>query len=351
MKKKEPIEISYDQKREADIQLKSLQKQIDYDTKDYPIEVIVSKFKKGEFFIPDYQRKFVWKDKHKTSFIESVLLGLPIPFMFFGDCNDGKMEIIDGAQRVQTLSAFVHDELVLSSLPKLTKLRDFRFSDLFEGQQRKFLNKTLRVIVLEESTPSEIRQDIFNRINTSGIKANESEIRRGSYPGKLTNFIDKCAKNDLFVKLCPVTKSQEDRHERFELLLRFFAYVNEYTNFDHRVADFLNDFVIKNQNTFDETSYLEDFERTINFVSKYFPFGFAKSKTAKTTPRVRFEAISVGVALALRINPNLKVKSVDWLYSEEFKHHTTSDASNNQGRLKARVEYVRDQLLKDAVHD
>lgn len=343
--------ISYEQKQAADIQLKALQKQIDYDTKDYPVELIVSKFGKEEFFIPGYQREFVWKDKNKASFIESVLLGLPIPFMFFGNRDDEKMEIIDGAQRVQTLVAFINDQLVLSSLPKLTCLKDFRFTDLSEAQQRRFLNKTMRVIVLDESTPKDIRQDIFNRINTSGIKANESEVRRGSYPGKLTDFIDQHTKNNLFVKLCPVTESQNDRHERFELLLRFFAYVNSYTSFDHSVTGFLDDFLIAHQNIFDEQSYLDDFNRTLQFVDAHFPCGFAKSKTARTTPRVRFEAISVGVALALRINPNLKVASIDWLSSDRFKELTTSDASNNQGKLKERVEYVRDQLLKDAKNE
>ncbi|MFZ3130606.1 MAG: hypothetical protein WA125_05745, partial [Desulfosporosinus sp.] len=206
-------------------------------------------------------------------------------------------------------------------------------------------------IVLNESTPKDIRQDIFNRINTSGIKANESEIRRGSYPGKLTDFIDKCVKDKLFIKLCPVTESQHDRHERFELLLRFFAYVNSYVTFDHRVTDFLDAFLVNHQNDFDEQAYFDEFEITLLFVDKHFPFGFAKSKTAKTTPRVRFEAISVGVALALRNNPQLNVVSINWIESERFKDLTTSDASNNQGKLKERVEYVRDQLLKDTKHE
>ena len=69
------------------------------------------------------------------------------------------------------------------------------------------------------------------------------------------------------------------------------------------------------------------------------------SKNATTTPRVRFEAISVGVALALKEKPDLHIDNVDWLNSEEFKELTTSDASNNEGKLVARVEYVRDKLL------
>ena len=221
--------ITEDQRLTADAQIKSLQRQINYDTKDYTVELVVQKFKKDEFFIPDYQRGFVWKEKNKSSFIESVLLGLPIPFMFFADCEDGKLEIIDGAQRVQTLVAFVTGKLVLSQLPKLSALHGFRFDDLSEAQKRRFWNRPLRIVVLEESTPKDVRQDIFNRINTSGIKAKESEIRRGSYPGRLTDYIDACSANERFVKLCPVTDAQEIRRERFELLLRFFTSLDKGT--------------------------------------------------------------------------------------------------------------------------
>ena len=135
--------ISQEQKTKADAQLIELQRRVDYDTKDYTVELIVGKFKQGEFFIPEYQRDFIWAEKNRSSFIESVLLGLPIPFMFFGDCDDGKMEIIDGVQRINTLVYFIENQLTLRELPKLTKLNGFSFSDLTEAQQRRFNNKSL----------------------------------------------------------------------------------------------------------------------------------------------------------------------------------------------------------------
>lgn len=179
----------------------------------------------------------------------------------------------------------------------------------------------------------------------------DSEVRRGSYPGKLTSYIEKCCKNELFVALCPISKNKAVRQERFELVLRFFAYLNDYKHFEHEVNPFLNDFLAKNLDSFDEQQYETDFIGMLNFVQKHFQFGFAKSQNATTTPRVRFEAISVGVALALRAYPNLEVKNVDWLNSEEFKVLTTSDASNNEGKLVARVEYVRDRLIEAKVND
>ena len=84
----------------------------------------------------------------------------------------------------------------------------------------------------------------------------------------------------------------------------------------------------------------------LDFVDKFFPNGFSKKKGHVRTPRIRFEAISVGVALALEQNSNLVPKTLDWLESQEFKEYTTSDASNSKPKVIQRIEYVRDQLLK-----
>lgn len=338
--------ITDEQKRIAEEQLNMYQNKIDYDTKDFTLELLISKFENGEFFIPDYQRKYIWKEKNRSLFIESVLLGLPIPFMFFADCEDGRLEIIDGAQRIQTLHRFLHDDFKLSSLQKLTALNGFKYSNLSSSQQRRLKNRAFRIIVLDEKTTLDVRQDLFNRINTTGIKASDSEVRRGSYPGKLTTFIEKCSANERFIKLCPLSVGKTDRYERFELILRFFAYVNEYKKFVHSVNTFLDDFLIRNLNNFNEEKYTAEFSGMLEFVEKNFPFGFVKEQGNTTTPRVRFEAISVGVALALREKPELKVDNIDWINSDEFKELTTSDASNNQNKLVSRIEYVRDKLLR-----
>lgn len=134
----------------AERQLKELQRQVEYDTKDYTLELLLDKFEKDEFFIPNYQRQFVWKENNRSLFIESVLLGLPIPFMFFADCEDGRLEVIDGAQRIQTIREFVKNKMKLGKLTKLTELDGFGFEDLSTATRRKLLNRTFRVVVLDE---------------------------------------------------------------------------------------------------------------------------------------------------------------------------------------------------------
>ena len=131
--------------------------------------------------------------------------------MFFNNCEDGTFEIIDGAQRVQTLNAFVDDRIELKELKELDSLNGFHFSDFSESMKKKFLNKSMRIIILKEDTPLRIRQELFHRINTYGVKANPSEVRRGSYTGKLTDFIEKCGRNEKFIKLAPMSEPRERR--------------------------------------------------------------------------------------------------------------------------------------------
>ena len=162
-------------------------------------------------------------------------------------------------------------------------------------------------------------------------------------------FITECANDQLLVSICPISESLKDRFEDEELVLRYFAYADNYKSFRHDVEKFLTQFLKANSTSFDRKRFATEFREMLLFVKKFFPFGFAKSSGAKTTPRVRFEAISVGVTLALRTDPALIPSSVsEWIESPEFEKETTTHASNSQPRLKSRVEFVRDRLLGKA---
>lgn len=340
--------ITSEMKKKAEEQIKNLRKEIDYTTRDYSIDFLVQKFREDEFYIPDeYQRQFIWDDDKKSLFIESVLLGLPIPLMFFSDTEDGRCEIIDGAQRTQSLEAFMSNDLELTNLKKLDSLLGFKYDDIPEYFKKKFDKTNIRVVVLSDETTLDIRQEIFTRINTSGVKATPIEVRRGQFmQTDFMRFIKECSEDDVFLKLCPLSETLKKRYEGQELVLRFFAYLNNYKKFEHRVDQFIDDYVDSNKDTFNRDEYLKEFKGMLDFVDKNFPYGFAKSKNAKSTPRVRFEAIAVGVALALRENEKLIVNNVDWIESDEFRVHTTSHASNSPNRVTGRIEYVRDMLLE-----
>ena len=184
MKKRTANAIDESQKKAADKEIRAKQSEVKYDLRDFTVDYLVKQFNDDQFYVPPYQRQFIWPTKHRCRFIESVMLGLPIPMMFVADMEDGRLEIVDGAQRIQTLESFKSNDLKLSGLNRLPSLNAFRYDDLPVSQQRKLDNKALRIVVLEDSTTAETRQEIFDRVNTSGVKARPSEIRRGANQGK-----------------------------------------------------------------------------------------------------------------------------------------------------------------------
>lgn len=322
-----------------------------YDTREYPVEVLVDKYRNDEFIIPKYQREFVWSKEKQSKFIESILLDLPVPLLFLADEPEtGKLEIVDGSQRIRTLSAFINGTLTLTGLQKLDTLNGFKFDDLLISRQRRFNRKTVRSIELTENASWKIRKDIFERINTKPYDLTPMEIRKGVFEGDFYDFLKECSEHNLFKELCPISEKRLKREEGPEMILRFFAYADNYHNFVHRVDEFLDDYMQdKSENGFDESKMRFDFEKMLGFIERYFPYGFKKSPTFKSTPRVRFEAISIGTHLALQENPDLvPASSIEsWLNSDEFKKHTRSDAANNKYKVIGRIEYVRDKLLKN----
>ena len=347
--------FSQEEKELGEQQIIEQQKIVDYEVREYTIELLINKYEQGlddgtnEIYIPNYQRKFVWDDKRQSKFIESLLLGLPIPYLFLADSSEkeGRSEVVDGSQRIRTLKYFLDNILVLQKLEKLTELEGFRFDDLPLSRQRRFKKKTMRLIELTDRADINVRKDMFERINTSSVSLNDMQVRKGFYEGKFMDFIQECTQNSKFRILCPIPDKKADKEERSEMVLRFFAYSENYKNFVHNVGDFLNEYTKGKAGGFDAPRMAEDFENMLDFVDIHFPYGFKKSPNHTSTPRVRFEAIAVGVNLALRENPKLiPEKPVEsWLNSAEFAGHTTSDAANNKAKVLGRIEYVEKQLL------
>lgn len=320
----------------------------DYDSKEFPIEVVVNKYQgtksaPADLIIPEYQRGFVWDKFMQSRFIESLFLGVPVQPVFAAIREDGTLEIIDGSQRIRTINQFVNNKLPLKGLENIDSLNGYTFSKLSLSRQRKFNLITVRFHIITEKADLAIRADIFDRLNSNGKKLTPSEIRKGAFSdNSFYKFVLDCTNSEKFNELYLTPK---DRGEKEELVLRFFAYSELYQSFKHDVAIFLNQYVLKKEKEgFDKKEMESEFDRMLEFVKTYIPGGFSKAG-GKAIPRVRFEAISVGVNLALRENPNLIPTYLEWLDSKEFKEYTTSDASNNKNKLTTRIEFVKECLL------
>ncbi|MGP5406673.1 DUF262 domain-containing protein [Psychrobacter celer] len=356
---------------EVEAEIKDNQKQFDFDIREYPIEVISEKFNPSqqdpEIFIPDYQREFVWTEKQKSLFIESLLIGLPIPYLFVADIDEdedpyteGNVEVIDGAQRIQTIYAYLNDKLTLTGMERLKILEGSIFSDLPPVRQKRFKRSTVRMIELQ-NVDEDARRLMFDRLNSGGTKLTDMEKWIGTKDSAFIHFIRQLASDERFLTMTPMPESKVKRRERTEYVLRFFAYRDRYLDFgkrkdgtkDNSVLGFLDDYIGDMDQRFDSNKKSElekEFLDMLDFVQKYFPNGFRKSATSKSVSRIRFEAMSVGSSLALAEDSSISPNDNYWAYEDsDFLAMIRSDASNSRPKIKKRIEFVKNKLLGSEV--
>ncbi|MFP5066389.1 DUF262 domain-containing protein [Acinetobacter pittii] len=313
--------------------------------------------------MPDYQREYKWSIKQQSEFIESVMIDLPIPYVYVADVsegeNEGRLEIIDGSQRIRTISRFLNNLFALEQLTLIPELNGFKFKDLTGPRQLRFQRKTIRFIELLD-VDEEARRQIFYRLNSGGTKLKDMEVRYGTNDGEFLDFIKALAQDPKFKELCPISKSRINNREYEEMILRFFAYRFDMDSYVKKVSSFLTDFMdkmngkYKYQNNekvieFDKQLFQNTFDEMLNFVElNYQPLYFKKTINNTSVPRIRFEALSVGTSLALETGRNIYTSNItSWLESRTFATLTDSDASNSIPKLRDRTFFVTNNLLGD----
>ena len=333
--------------------LESARSEVKYIVTDFSVELVVQKYKEnspaeGDIYVPAYQRILVWTDHQQSYFIESLLIRVPVPPIFFYDV-DGRLDIVEGSKRIRCLVAFSKGNLKLVGLEKLDILNGLTFADFPVNFQRRFNNTPIRSFVLEEGTEESTRIELFRRLNTSGKKLADAEIRKGVYQGKFLDLVLDCANLPLFVKLTPVIGGKIDPiAERQELVTRFFVYVEKYNDFTHDVRKFLDEnmgLFNKKKGALELRNLKLLFEVTMEFIAAHYENAFYRSNSPGRLPRVRFEAVAVGTALALRARPRLVCKNANWLGSKRFEELVKAEGTNSAPKLRARIEFVRDSLL------
>lgn len=375
---------------EIELEIKKHEKEYDYYVKEWDPGTIYDKYSiwldedNNEIYVPTYQRELTWSTDRKARFIESIFLNLPIPFIFLNETESrdsrdiySRLEIVDWSQRIRTIVEFIDDEFSLKGLKILGKLNWLKFSQLQLSRQQKFRRMPIRIVVFRWLSEDR-RREIFNRINTSSDLLRGMEIRKGSLQWPFYQLLDELSKTPLFRELSPLSKIKEDREEYTELVLRFFAYTDKFTEYSEKVQKFLDDYMReetekmlnlyweiekkKNEWKIDisEEKEYDDFIKNkknqflgmLKFVKDFFPNGFKKEWSKSVTSRVFFESISVWVWLAINEvrgdlsllhHDHLEIKKL--LNSKEYHKIITSDWANNKAKFYDRINVIKDYLL------
>jgi hypothetical protein len=159
-------------------------------SKDWIVSVLEAKYKKGKIDLqPEYQREYVWSQRPElpSRLIESLLLDIPIPPIYFAEMPDKRLEVIDGQQRLTTLMKFVNNEFVLRKLQRMSSLNGKNFKDLTDEQQDKIYDSSqIRSIVINTGQRPDLRYEVFERLNRGSVALTEQELRNSIYPGLYT---------------------------------------------------------------------------------------------------------------------------------------------------------------------
>lgn len=211
---------------------------------DYTVDGLVKRMKSGSFVIPKFQRRFIWSQKHASKFIESLLMGLPIPSIFlYKEKVTNQQLVIDGQQRLRTLEAF-YDGTFGERKFRLTGVMEpwnnKTYDDLSSSDQLKIDDSIIHATIFQQDSPEDHNESIyyvFERINSGGIRLSPQEIRNCVSDGPFIELVKALNQYKNWREIFgPLNKRSKDE----ELIVRFFAMLLDGNKYTKPMSDFLN---------------------------------------------------------------------------------------------------------------
>lgn len=245
---------------------------VDYMTGDLPKVVLEVPF----------QRNFIWKEDRASQLIESVIMNVPIPPLYFAEEESGRWLVIDGLQRLNSLLRYHQNEYPLQGLEIIKELDKLKYKDLPPKAKSLLNDGLLRVNVIKKDSHSDIKYDIFMRLNKGSVSLNYQELRNCLYRGQLNDRVRIFTKeNKDFQKLLNLKKP----HPRFldaELIMRVFALSDKLElnadgdyhikTYNGRMVNFINDYMERTHKMSKEEAdeKLNEFGETVDKVVAVF---------------------------------------------------------------------------------
>lgn len=272
---------------------------------DFPVDGLVKRISAGDIEIPSFQRSYVWNPKQASRFIESLLLGLPVPGIFLSkEQGTQKLLVIDGQQRLRTLQYFYagryqQSDKVFSLKGVQSKFNGLTYAQLKDEDQRRLHDSIIHATIVKQDEPSDDDSSIyyiFERLNTGGTLLQPQEIRACIYHGKFNELLKLLNKDKAWRNIYGGVSS---RMRDQELILRFFAMFSNSANYKKPMKEFLNAYMGKNRHLEHEkeSSLTKAFEQTVQLLFRVVGKNVFKPRNALNA--AVFDAVMVGLAKRL----------------------------------------------------
>lgn len=200
---------------------------------------------------PEYQRRNRWHDVRKSKLIESFLMNVPIPPIFLNEDEYGRYSVIDGKQRLTAINEFLLGRFQLKGLEVFSELNNSSVDDLPSTLMTALETRaTLRAIIILRQSDPDIKYQVFQRLNTGGIRLNPQEIRNSAWPGHLnTMILEESATRAFHNALGISDKSKSAIYKEMrdaEFVLRFLTFRTDWESFAGGMGRRLDRFMADN---------------------------------------------------------------------------------------------------------
>ncbi len=330
---------------------------------DFSVQDLVDKIKNKDIDLkPQYQRNYTWatndeKENKRSRLIESLLLNIPIPIIYFAEQEETlKYEVIDGQQRLKTFEDFLNDKFELKDLEIRRNVNGKKYSELDQKDRDEIRKRSVRAIVILNESDEEVKYEVFERLNLGSVQLSPQEIRNNTLRGSLNDLLKELAQDKLFRKRLKLRlKKDQDNMAYEEMILRFFAYhkkgLKKVENLSFFLTGFMKDYKNSDSSTINDFKIL--FKKTLNQVNEFLgdnAFSIYQEKTKNwypTSNRALYDAEML--AFASISDDEIKIKPKDFLKKlknlmeeEKFKKSLKKEAGSEQ--ISTRVNSIKNLL-------
>ena len=317
---------------------------------DMPVDGLISRLDREDIFIPEFQRNFVWTLAQASRFVESLLLGLPVPGIFlFKEPETQKLMVVDGQQRLQSLRKFYEGHFEERKFKLIGVGQEFEnrtYDDLSASDRIRIDDSIIHATIFQQAEPGNDRSSIysvFERLNTGGTPLTQQEIRACVYRGKLDKLLSELAEDPSWRELYGKKNS---RKKDEEIILRFFSLYFNIEGYERSMKQFLNMFMDENRNPGRERE--DDLRKLFTKTVKVAAEGLARKafRPERAFNVAVADAALVGLAHRLEKGKILDYSALGSRHEELLERLRDEDlhtvGTSRKDRVIKRIQYARE---------
>jgi len=345
-------------------EVESMRNSLKSDRLDMSFGEVMATYERGELIIsPDFQRLFRWDLSQRTRFLESILLGIPIPAIFVAEDKNGRWELVDGLQRISTILSFFgvlknrlpenKNNWVFQEATLVPALEGFSAKTLPDRYVLNIKRAVCRVEIIKWDSKWDMRYELFSRLNTGGSPLTPQEIRNSIFRGGLNRlyaFVDEATKSDPFSSLVDLSQTKKQKMFDDELVIRYVSLVDDWRHVDSSMSvhatTFMKSLLDRKEDI--KPSTPEKFYRVVKLIA---PMGRSVFRVGSVFSTSLYDSIMIATSEFLDVFENHPARLRDAIkkLKADEKFRQLRGGASSRSRTKIRIQHAVD-IFESVIH-